>query len=212
MKFGYIKSELDGSETSLDALYIKNQCSQEMPPTLDYSAVIAPLKNVKDQGNTSMCVCYSLSYALETIEFMSNPNRKFELDRDKIYSIRSDKGAEGMQIKEALEYVKKSGYRVGSEVHKILDYGTLKSDYAIRRSLFLNGPCIFGLPAYDEGVNLEFWKGHRYCGGHAVCCVGYNKSGFIIENSWGSSWGLGGKTILPFSEVGKLFEAWGILK
>jgi len=36
--------------------------------------------------------------------------------------------------------------------------------------------------------------------GHAVAIVGYNKDGFIIQNSWGPSWGHKGFALLPYED------------
>ncbi|GEM_PF-194191 len=40
----------------------------------------------------------------------------------------------------------------------------------------------------------------RATGGHAVAIVGYTKNGFIIQNSWGESWGSGGFALLPYED------------
>lgn len=36
--------------------------------------------------------------------------------------------------------------------------------------------------------------------GHAVAIVGYTSEGFIIQNSWGKSWGLNGFALLPYED------------
>ena len=36
--------------------------------------------------------------------------------------------------------------------------------------------------------------------GHAVAIVGYTSEGFIIQNSWGPSWGAGGFALLPYED------------
>jgi len=36
--------------------------------------------------------------------------------------------------------------------------------------------------------------------GHAVAIVGYTRHGFIIQNSWGESWGEGGFALLPYED------------
>jgi C1A family cysteine protease len=40
-------------------------------------------------------------------------------------------------------------------------------------------------------------------GGHAILCVGYDdsKQAFLMRNSWGSDWGLGGYFYLPYAYV-----------
>jgi hypothetical protein len=40
----------------------------------------------------------------------------------------------------------------------------------------------------------------RADGGHAVAIVGYTEAGFIIQNSWGASWGSGGFALLPYED------------
>jgi hypothetical protein len=40
----------------------------------------------------------------------------------------------------------------------------------------------------------------RADGGHAVALVGYSDEGFIIQNSWGTSWGNGGFALLPYED------------
>jgi hypothetical protein len=36
--------------------------------------------------------------------------------------------------------------------------------------------------------------------GHAVAIVGYTEDGFIVQNSWGPSWGSGGFALLPYED------------
>jgi len=36
--------------------------------------------------------------------------------------------------------------------------------------------------------------------GHAVALVGYTQQGFIVQNSWGTSWGAGGFALLPYED------------
>jgi hypothetical protein len=60
-----------------------------------------------------------------------------------------------------------------------------------------------GLPAisYAPGVELS--------GGHAFALVGYNRDGFIVQNSWGTSWGLCGFAVLRYDDwVENGLDAW----
>ncbi len=46
-------------------------------------------------------------------------------------------------------------------------------------------------------------------GGHAFCIVGYRPEGFLVQNSWGPSWGKGGFAILTYDEwVSHGADAW----
>ena len=40
----------------------------------------------------------------------------------------------------------------------------------------------------------------RADGGHAVALVGHTENGFIVQNSWGASWGEGGFALLPYED------------
>jgi C1A family cysteine protease len=53
----------------------------------------------------------------------------------------------------------------------------------------------------------------KLLGGHAVCVIGYDDSrnAFLVRNSWGTNWGIGGNFWLPFSYATNsnlTLEAW----
>ena len=46
-------------------------------------------------------------------------------------------------------------------------------------------------------------------GGHAYCLVGYNETGFLVQNSWGSEWGSRGFATLPYEDwLDSAYDAW----
>ncbi|HXF15921.1 MAG TPA: C1 family peptidase, partial [Burkholderiales bacterium] len=46
-------------------------------------------------------------------------------------------------------------------------------------------------------------------GGHAFALVGYNERGFVVQNSWGESWGASGFAVLPYDDwVVNATDAW----
>lgn len=52
-------------------------------------------------------------------------------------------------------------------------------------------------------------KGQKDIGGHAFALVGYNEVGFLVQNSWGKSWGKGGFATLPYEEwLENGYDAW----
>ena len=73
---------------------------------------------------------------------------------------------------------------------------------------------MFGLVAAGFRVDTDneryfVRKGSKYAGCHCVVCVGYNKQGFIIRNSWGTSWADHGYITIPYEEYDDaVFEAW----
>lgn len=49
-------------------------------------------------------------------------------------------------------------------------------------------------------------------GGHAFALVGYNRHGFIVQNSWGPTWGTKGFAILPYEDwVERGTDAWAVV-
>jgi hypothetical protein len=46
-------------------------------------------------------------------------------------------------------------------------------------------------------------------GYHAVCAIGYDETGILIQNSYGTEWGDGGLAVVPYGYAG-IAERWGI--
>jgi hypothetical protein len=47
---------------------------------------------------------------------------------------------------------------------------------------------------------IEPIKDDKSKGGHAFALVGYNERGFVVQNSWGTSWGASGFAVLPYDD------------
>lgn len=92
--------------------------------------------------------------------------------------------------------------------HQALVYERVPRDLNLMRRLLANGlPFVFGFIVYDSfyqadpgGVVPIPKQGDRMVGGHAVMAVGYddNNQHFIVRNSWGADWGVGGYFYLPY--------------
>lgn len=73
--------------------------------------------------------------------------------------------------------------------------------------LYASAVCHSG---WDKGFNLTttregYWeipaqKAQPGDGGHAFVIVGYNSQGFIIQNSWDTAWGSGGRAVLTYED------------
>ena len=49
-------------------------------------------------------------------------------------------------------------------------------------------------------------------GGHAFALVGYNRFGFVVQNSWGPGWGTKGFAILPYQDwITRGTDAWAVV-
>jgi hypothetical protein len=101
---------------------------------------------------------------------------------------------------------------------KIHSYVALRTDLRQWRSwLAQTGPLLARLEV-DEHFDQLGWPGElrqygsRRLGGHAVTIVGYDGSGFIIRNSWGTGWGNKGFAVATDAYVAKAFtEAYGVI-
>ena len=67
-------------------------------------------------------------------------------------------------------------------------------------------PIVFGCSLYESFNSEEVAKtgmvpmpreDEKYVGGHCMLLVGYTKTHFIVQNSWGSEWGDGGYCYMP---------------
>jgi hypothetical protein len=59
---------------------------------------------------------------------------------------------------------------------------------------------------------IEVPKGGENTGGHAFALVGYNRYGFVVQNSWGPKWGTKGFAILPYEDwIARGTDAWAMV-
>lgn len=194
---GCKKSVLDGTELkySVPIKPIPQEYSwiRNMPPILD-------------QGQTSKCVAYSVASVLDWKKNLKEgDNNGGQFNIDTIYNCREDKNTEGMSIKEALSFIKNTGINN----YKIKGFAMVGSLEVLKRAIIANGPCLGAMMVRSS--NTGFWNGSERYGGHCITIVGYNKNGFIIRNSWGSSWGKRGYTLLLYKDFKQFYEIWTIL-
>lgn len=193
MIYGYIKSKLDGTEhqfasTKLDIL-----------ETFRYE-----LPKVIDQGQRPICVPCSISSFLNwDIDLKNGDNTKDNnINVEEIFSAGNGK-SNGMTFKDALKFVKTK--------YKLDSYAMIHSHIALKQAILLNGPCVGALIVRDSSRN-DFWNGSEIEGGHAISFVGWDKEGFILRNSWGTSFGNNGYTIFPYDDFNKIVELWTLIK
>lgn len=203
MNFGFVPSTIDGSE------HIFGAPMTTLPNSYSYKRF---LPGVLDQGSRSICVPCSISAYLNWRENLKTGSKKDnKIDYDEIYDVRSNEG-DGMTFKEAFRYLRHHGVSSKAGVLKINEYAMIKNGGALKLALIINGPCFGALPVYNG--RDEFWKsgpGDCFCGYHAISIVGYNEEGFIIRNSWGTSFGDKGYSVLKYEDYSKLIEVWTIV-
>ena len=62
---------------------------------------------------------------------------------------------------------------------------------------------------HDNIAQIQWTPTTKTLGMHAFALVGYNQYGFIIQNSWGKTWGAGGFAVLTYSDwVNNGVDAW----
>lgn len=201
---GCIKSELDGTEYKLSLPE-----NIKLPEEYTYIDTMPP---VLDQGPTSQCVCYSVTSVMDwKANENRNTNQSCGFDIDGLYSKRKDLTQNGMQIKEALHYIRhnflSNRYNIKLEISR---YSMVKSPDELKYALMVSGPCVAGMPVYQENIYSCFWNGNTFQGGHCITIVGYDKDGFIIRNSWGPQWADKGYILLPYGDFEKFFEIWSL--
>lgn len=206
VNYGFIKSELDGSEH-----VFKPSNSISLPSEYSYKKY---LPKVLNQGNRPICVpCSISSYINWDLNLKDGKKDDHKIDLDAIYDSRSDKSEDnGMTFKDALHFILHKGVKTSEGIFKIKEYSMVGSIEALKAAIVMNGPCIGGLPVYNSASN-EFWlKGGSLEGGHAIAIVGYDKEGFIIINSWGTVYGYDGYYHLKYEDFyDSFYEIWTIV-
>lgn len=203
--YGFRPSVIDGTEHT-----IQLPKSLDLPEAYSYEDV---LPEVIDQGSDPICVPCSVSAFLNWREnLVDGVPRDNKINLFEIYGIKTSDG-EGMTFKEAFRYLRHHGVSSKKGVLKIGEYALLRNILEIKFAILANGPCFGALPVYGDGPH--FWRKEEgrgpLLGYHAISLVGYTEEGLIIRNSWGRSFGDNGYTLIKYSELGKMLEAWSIV-
>jgi len=93
--------------------------------------------------------------------------------------------------------------------HQITSYTRLETLDDMRTCLAAGFPFVFGFTVYESfesqavaasGIVPMPKPGESTLGGHAVMACGYDdgKKRFLVRNSWGTGWGLGGYCWMPY--------------
>jgi len=115
----------------------------------------------------------------------------------------------------SLSAMRKATRRKVKEYYRITETGSDRPD-AVLTALRAEHPVTFGTDideafmTYDGRGSVGIPTG-KIVGGHAMLCVGYDSQrGFIVKNSWGSSWGDGGYAYFTPEYMGwkKTWDLW----
>jgi C1A family cysteine protease len=98
-----------------------------------------------------------------------------------------------------------------AKLHPAVQYARVNQDAGQMKACLAAGyPFVFGFTVYESFEGDDVAKSgmvqmpsesETEVGGHAVMAVGYNDSveRFLVRNSWGSGWGVGGYFTIPYA-------------
>jgi len=195
-----------------------------LPEILDYRDVFDKYFPVIDQGSQGSCAGCSGTAMRQYQEYLDTGLLK-KLSEQFVYNNREDTSVDGMYMQDLMRIL----YKIGICLNDLCEYGStrkpteaaykdalkrLTQGYAsvntieeFKTALYTQGPCVVAVPVYNYTERMWVQRtGDKFLGGHAMCCCGYNKEGFIIRNSWGTDWGQHGYCILPYSDFNLVWE------
>ena len=96
--------------------------------------------------------------------------------------------------------------------NRITNYCSLYKKNDMKLWLMTKGPIVFSIKWYENywlTVNneLHFDEKSEPSGCHCMVIYGWNKEGWLFQNSWGNTWGDGGRAVYPYDAT--IREAWG---
>ena len=95
--------------------------------------------------------------------------------------------------------------------HRISAYYKLNTADEIKTAIMRDGAVVASMNTYDGAKlvkDIYTYDKTAEHGAHCVLLIGWNKYGWIVQNSWGYLYGGDGRFVLPFSF--ELNEAWGV--
>lgn len=99
-----------------------------------------------------------------------------------------------------------------AQVYRVDSYARCKTNEEIKYALKTYGPLLGSIKWYnkyklkDKVINFD--KSSKF-GHHAIMICGWNKEGWICQNSWGKGWNGDGRFIYPYEE--QFAEAWSFV-
>jgi len=95
--------------------------------------------------------------------------------------------------------------------HRITKYFHATNDSEMKRAIMYHGYLYVSIPVRtnDRLVNYVWTtdKNEELEGAHAIVIYGWNKTGWLAQNSWGVNWGNGGRFIIPYGF--DFIKVWG---
>jgi C1A family cysteine protease len=190
---------------------------------------------VRNQGSRGTCAAHAAA-AIKEWQEHTDSGYDGKMSPEFVYFYRENKPNAGMFSRDVMKILAGRGCCTESEFpyqksestvpvavpadieasaknNTIKEYATVATIEGVKTALYQNGPCYIAFSVYD--VRPQFWRKSapdvQMKGGHAVVIVGYTSEGFILRNSWGTSFGEGGYVIYPYSDFGMHREIWSTI-
>lgn len=228
---GYIPSPPDDRDYTVDmAVEVKKTFPEEYLPV--------KRAKVLDQKSIGSCVAHAIATTMVYAELHRADKKINDYSRGFIYGNRRivDHQGEGLVTRQALKNLNHDGdclfsifpwnekypdvkmriaenhnyYYAKAAPFQIANYFRLYNADDIKTAIMERGACVICIdvyPGFSKDVKLPE-PGAKKLGGHAMCCIGWNKTGWIVQNSWSKNWGDYGLCYIPFEYP--IREAWGI--
>lgn len=232
---GYMPSPPDDRDYTFDKMCMKTICDEQPLPEEYRTEGHIPVLN---QGANSDCVAHAIAVATAYGQYkvqqkFNDFSRGYIYGNRKA----GDYQGEGMYIRQALKNFNHDGdcltpvfpyrgtypavkakiaerpeeYLDAANKNKLIAYCRLYTEREIKMAIMLQGSVVVGITTYKNcmGKNIKVpTADDEKSGGHAMCCVGWNEDGWIIQNSWGKYFGDGGFCYLPYDYP--VDEWWGL--
>lgn len=163
-----------------------------------------------NQGDTPHCAAYSICSLIEAINW-KRTGKLVNLNADQVYAHAKLMDGASSEDGTYLEYAIKATAKLGGfanpdEIKIGFMYNQKNQNsielfkYLVHKYDFIHCGFMIDTGWYSCNIHDPYIKPSKIsCGGHAVLCVGYNKEGAFIQNSWGTGWGAKGFGILPWN-------------
>jgi C1A family cysteine protease len=96
--------------------------------------------------------------------------------------------------------------------HRVTAYYRCRNADEIKTALMKHGPVAISMNTYRNASLVDdvyTWDAAAGYGKHCVLIIGWDERGWLIQNSWGDTYGGDGRFILPFNY--NINEAWGVI-
>lgn len=183
-----------------------------LPLKIDNRQRLSPVDN---QGNTSACVCYSTCSIAESVFWRRNgfPMNFNALDLYKeCKKVDGKPRVEGTFPEVGLSCALKFGIfgDIDGKITTIRNDGTENTVDKVKQAVFKYDFMLGGFKITDDMYNLVNGRylvtgNGKPLGGHCMTICGWNKSGIIVQNQWGTDFGAKGFCIYPYDIFMKQF-------